>query len=166
MSSLDKNLAEQDGVKKLIKLFINEKYNVEKSAMAVVVYKNKILCTEEEIYGKLTLSLPKGHIEKGESVIEAAIRECYEETNVVLTSDMPHEHLTPYEVMFTNHYFEIIKKVIYPVLFFVEEKGEPKAKEERISKVEYMDMGEFISKSTYKNIVGVVKEVFLKILEK
>ncbi len=166
VSSLDKNLADKDGVKKLIRSFIKEKYVTEHSAMAVVIYKNSILCTEEEIYGSLNISLPKGHIEKGEDVLTAAIRECYEETNVKVSKEDMVEMLEPYEVKFTNHYFEIIKKVIYPVLFVVNEPGNPKPTEEKITKVQYMNVGKFMTICSYQNVVNLVKEVILKLSSK
>ena len=156
-------MADKEGIKKLIKNFIKEKYRIEKSAMAVVVYKERILCTEEEIYAASCLSLPKGHIEKGESVLQAAIRECYEETNVVINESNLVEYLDSYEVVFTNHYFDIVKKIIYPVLFVIDEPGEPKSKEERIKKVEFMNMGVFLLTCSYDNIVEVSKKVILKL---
>lgn len=165
-SSLDKNLADNEGVKKLLKQFVKGKYHVEHSAMAVVIYKQSILCIEEEIYGKINLSLPKGHIEEGEDVVEAAIRECYEETNVLLSKDNVVEMLEPYEVKFTNHHYEIVKKKIYPVLFLINEQGEPKSKENKISKVEFMNVGKFLTCCSYSNVVNLVKYVILKLTDK
>lgn len=165
-NSLDKNLTDKEGVRKLMKNFILEKYSYERSAMAVVVYKNSILCTSEEIYGNISVSLPKGHIEKDETILEAAIRECYEETNVELKEENMVEMLKPYEVTFTNHYFDIVKKVIYPVLFVVNEKGEPKSKEEKISNVEFMNIGKFMTCCSYQNVINLIKEVILKLSTK
>ena len=163
ISALDKNMADKEGIRKLIKNFIKEKYRIERSAMAVVIWKEKILCTEEEIYGVPCLSLPKGHIEKGETVLKAAIRECYEETNVVIKESDLVEYLDSYEVVFTNHYFDIVKKIIYPVLFVVKEQGEPKSKEERIKKVEFMNVGGFLLSCSYDNIIEVAQKVILKL---
>ena len=64
---------------------IIENVQYEQSAMALVLFDDKILCTVEEIYGKNVLSLPKGHVEEGETALETAIRECFEETDVILT---------------------------------------------------------------------------------
>lgn len=59
--------------------------SIEQSAMAVVLCKGKILATVEDIYGRKVLSLPKGHNEQGETLLQTAIRECFEETNIILT---------------------------------------------------------------------------------
>ena len=59
--------------------------SIEQSAMAVVLCKGKILAIVEDIYGRKVLSLPKGHNEQGETLLQTAIRECFEETNIVWT---------------------------------------------------------------------------------
>jgi 8-oxo-dGTP pyrophosphatase MutT (NUDIX family) len=47
---------------------------------AVIELDNRFLMVEEEINGKMTLNQPAGHLESGESLIEAVIRETREET--------------------------------------------------------------------------------------
>ncbi len=74
----------------------------EESAMAIVFYKDKILATKELIYGKEILSCPKGHIEKNETHIETAIRECFEETNVTLDIKDYVKEETPYSINFID----------------------------------------------------------------
>ncbi|MDE5565517.1 MAG: GNAT family N-acetyltransferase, partial [Anaeroplasmataceae bacterium] len=59
----------------------------EESAMAIVIVKNKILATKELVYGKVRLSVPKGHVENNETYIETAMRECFEETGIQLQKD-------------------------------------------------------------------------------
>ena len=59
----------------------------EESVMAIVFCKEKLLATRELIYGKEVLSCPKGHIEIEESHMDTAIRECYEETGVIINKD-------------------------------------------------------------------------------
>lgn len=47
---------------------------------AVIEQNGKFLLVEEEIDGKMQLNQPAGHLEEGESLIEAVIRETREET--------------------------------------------------------------------------------------
>lgn len=47
---------------------------------AVVEQNNRFLLVEEEINGNMTLNQPAGHLEPGESLLEAVIRETQEET--------------------------------------------------------------------------------------
>ena len=53
----------------------------------VVVREGRLLMVEEHAHGKLVLNQPAGHLEPGESLLEAAIRETREETgwNVRIT---------------------------------------------------------------------------------
>lgn len=46
----------------------------------IIEDQGKFLMVEENIYGVKTLNQPAGHLEQGESLINAAIRETYEET--------------------------------------------------------------------------------------
>lgn len=46
----------------------------------VVCVDNKFLLVEENINGRLCLNQPAGHLEENESLIEAAVRETFEET--------------------------------------------------------------------------------------
>ncbi|WP_386688608.1 NUDIX hydrolase [Lonepinella sp. MS14437] len=51
--------------------------------MAVVVHCNgKFLFVEEVEYDKKTLNQPAGHLEKGETILQGASRELYEETGI------------------------------------------------------------------------------------
>lgn len=142
--------------KKLFWISIGD-WKKEESAMAIVFYRNKILSTKELIYGKEVLSCPKGHIEGDETHIETAIRECFEETNVVLTKDDYVKEVSPYIVEFIAHHNEFISKTIYPICFSVQQPGTPLAKEERILAVEYMEIDDFLSQCSYDNVREMVK---------
>lgn len=141
----------------------NKKENVkyEQSAMAVVLFDGKILCTVEDIYGKKVLSLPKGHVEVGETVLEAAIRECFEETDVILTANDAVEQLEPYSYSFTTPQGQQICKTLYPVLFYLSKKQAPLAKETRICEVRFMDMADFLRNCSYDNIRNLVRKILL-----
>lgn len=132
---------------------------IEISAMAVVIYNGKILSINEIIYGKETLSLPKGHKEENESIIETAIRECYEETNIVISKEDLVKELTSYSYEFLTPSNKLIRKTIVPFLFEVQTEGNPIPKEERMISVQWMDKDEFIDKCSHENVKLVVKEI-------
>lgn len=132
---------------------------VELSAMAVVMCNGKILSTNEMIYGKETLSLPKGHKEENESIIETAIRECYEETNIVISKEDLVKELTSYSYEFLTPSNKLIRKTIVSFLFEVQTEGNPIPKEERMISVQWMDKDEFIDKCSHENVKLVVKEI-------
>ncbi len=159
---LDGALMSDIEAENLVHDFLNNNYNFEESSMAIVFYKDKILTTIEEVYERHTLSLPKGHIETGESKLDAAIRECFEETNEIITKDNFVEELKPFEITFTNHLNKLVKKRIYPLIFRVDKMGNLVSKEERIKKVKYLYIGEFLMKYTYENVKLMIMEAMCK----
>ena len=133
--------------------------SIEQSAMAVVLCKGKILATVEDIYGRNVLSLPKGHNEQGETLLQTAIRECFEETNIVLTEENLVKALTPYSYQFSTPSNKLVQKTIAPFLFEVESEGQPIAKEKRMISVGWMEISEFLQKCSYDNVKAIVKEI-------
>ncbi len=134
-----------------------KEYKVEESAMAIVFYKEFILSTIENIYGNLVLSLPKGHIESGETRLNAAIRECYEETNIMLKKENFYKEGIPYSIRFIDHHNHPVLKWIYPICFKIMDPQDPKSKEERIHSVSYMNIKDFLQSCSYENVKEVVK---------
>jgi len=62
---------------------------METSAGLAIVYNRKLLILHQTGHKEVGgYSIPKGKIEAGETVIEAAIRETYEETGISITEDM------------------------------------------------------------------------------
>ena len=59
--------------------------NPEVTVAAVVERDGRFLIVEERIAGRLVLNQPAGHLEDGETLIEAAVREAREETNLEVT---------------------------------------------------------------------------------
>lgn len=137
----------------------------EQSAMAVVLCKGKLLTTVENVYGRDALSLPKGHLEQGETEIDTAIRECYEETDVRLLKSEVVAKLTPFSIRFVDHHGTKVCKTITPILFEIQSERIPVAKEERIVDIRYMPAAEFAEKCSYDNVRAVVEEAkgFVKI---
>lgn len=134
--------------------------SVELSAMAVVKCQDKILTTNELIYGKEVRSLPKGHKEKDERITQTAIRECYEETNVVICEKDLVKKLPPWSYEFISPSKKLIKKTIMPFFFVIKDFGNPLSKEERIISVDWMTIENFISECPYENVIRTVKDVF------
>lgn len=157
-NSLDGNLMELETARNLVRAFVRGEYEMEESCMAVVLSDGKILATRELIYGKETLSLPKGHIEIGETHADTAIRECFEETDVVLSRSAVVKELEPYMVRFTDHHFKLVCKAVYPVVFQVGDCGMPRAKEERMIDARFMEVNEFLVSCTYDNVKQIVKQ--------
>lgn len=130
----------------------------EKSAIAIVFYKNNILITEELIYGVYKISLPKGHIEENETYVDCAIRECFEETNCQLSKSDVRCELDSYVIRFMNHEGIEIEKTIYPVVFKVLYQPILKIKEERIHRVEFIDINQFLEIASYDNVRDIVQK--------
>ena len=138
---------------------IKEQIKLEQSAMAVVLCNGKILCIAEDIYGKTVLSLPKGHVEKGETITEAAIRECFEETDVRLSLKDAVKQLEPYSYGFTTPEGQHICKTLCPVLFRINKEQPTCAKEKRILEAKFMSTDLFLQECSYDNIVNLVKGI-------
>ena len=136
--------------------------SIELSAMAVVVCNGKILATTEDIYGRTVLSLPKGHNEQGETLIQTAIRECFEETNVVLTEENLVRALSPYSYQFTTPLNKLVQKTIAPFLFKVDSEGQPIAKEQRMIAVQWMEISDFLQNCSYENVKEIMVELIVE----
>jgi 8-oxo-dGTP pyrophosphatase MutT (NUDIX family) len=56
------------------------RWNPEVTVAAIVRVDDRFLMVEERVAGRLVLNQPAGHLEDGETLIEAAVRETREET--------------------------------------------------------------------------------------
>ena len=65
----------------------NEPFAPHLTVATIIEKDNKFLFVEEHTDGRIVLNQPAGHLESGESLIDAAIRETYEETGwkIVIT---------------------------------------------------------------------------------
>lgn len=159
---------------------IKESIKNEYSALALVLAK------QNDEYYVLTIkniinnySFPKGHVEYCETNLEAAIRECMEETNIKIKPKQLVKELETYNYKFqaasirmANEEFylknnaTIINKTIYPFLFIIDKMDEGKPQiEENIIKVEWINIKEVINYLTFDNDIKNLNEVmkYLKI---
>ena len=75
--------------------FDNGPFEIEpKHVLVFVQYEGKWLCTVHKTRG---LEIPGGKQEPEESLVEAAVREVYEETSVVITDVQPFAHYVVHE---------------------------------------------------------------------
>lgn len=132
------------------------KLQTEESVMAIVIYHHEILYIKELIYGMPKFSLPKGHIEDGETKIECAIRECYEETGIILEPSSYVKSLDSYTIKFTNNKLEEVEKKVYPLLFKIMKKEVPKIKEPRILETNFISIEEFVNQCSYDNVKNII----------
>lgn len=139
--------------------------SIEHSAMAVVFCDNKILSIKENIYGTDVLSLPKGHQENNETYLQTAIRECYEETGVVIDNMNFKSQLNDYYYEYISPKNIHIKKTIHPYLFELDKCYSPSIKEERIKNIEWLNIDYFLRKCSYDNVKNVVNEALSKVKE-
>ena len=58
----------------------SESFTPHLTVATIIEKDNKFLFVEEYVEGRVVLNQPAGHLEAGESLIDAAIRETYEET--------------------------------------------------------------------------------------
>ncbi len=158
---LKDNVLDVPEIKSAISEFVNPTVATEElSAMAIVLNGEKILATNESIYGKETLSLPKGHKEAGETLVETAIRECFEETNIVISKENLCKELPSFSYEFLTPANKLIRKTVVPYLFVTENKGNPLPKEERMISVVWMNKKDFLEKCTHENVRKVVKSIW------
>lgn len=82
------------------------------SAGTLIIYKNKVLlCHPTTLPWKKSFSMPKGGVDDGESLIEAALRETREEVGIHLDIDQILNPEDPIEVLYINKAGVLFKKV-------------------------------------------------------
>lgn len=116
-----------------------------------------------DAYGKWTF--PKGHVRRGESLQEAAQRECFEEMG--LMGLRAGRKLGRIDIWFVDRYVHkghLIHKFIYYFLF--EARGQARVRVprqntqgERILEVAWVPLGGVLSRSNYKDLEGILKVV-------
>ena len=152
--------------------YVNTKRD-EHSSMAIVFCKDKVLCL---VNHDNRVELPKGHLEPGETSLQAAIRECLEETGVMLLEDDWIKQIKSVEYSFSGKDFRnmtnlqffatfgvctIHKKVDIHV-FSVDDELETSLTEPKYFKeVKWEKVDQFILENPYEDTLRAVTEALL-----
>ena len=122
---------------------------MEISAGLLIIQDNKILLghpTSAPYYGSYTI--PKGKVERGESLLIAALRETVEEVGVIINKNDIINKENPFLIEYKNKKDIIYKKLYY---FIVQPKEEiildkSKFQKEEIDWAEFLDYNDCISR--------------------
>lgn len=121
----------------------------EKSCGAVVFDGDKVLVIQQV---KGHWGFPKGHVEKGETEVETAMREIKEETNLDVEINENYRYVETYSPE------EDVKK---DVVFFVAKKigGEIKVQEEEVKATEWLSPEEATKRVTFESSKKIMNNV-------
>ena len=124
---------------------------------ALIIKDNKLLVAKNDNYDCFyTLG---GGINLNETSTDAVIRECFEETNIVVSKDNLVKELTPFSYEFSTPSDELIRKTIYPFLFEINDFGDPLSKEEIIVWVKRLEKEEYLNLCTHDNVKEIVRNL-------
>ena len=142
---------------------LSEKARLEVSAGTLVYRRGKegaAVAMIRDPYGKWTF--PKGHVRRGETLQEAAIRECFEETG--LRGLSRRRKLGAIDIWFRDrfvHKGRLIHKYIHYYLFEADPNARvhlPRHYEgEKIQEVAWIPLSDVPSKSGYKDMKVIVR---------
>ena len=133
--------------------YLKKKFKVVEAAGGVVEKNGKFLM----IYRRKVWDLPKGKLDKGESIRECAVREVEEETGVKVRIDKKVDAVWH---TYIDRKKYILKKTHWFAMHCVDDKKMAPQKDEGIKKVEWMDMEE-VRKAlhgSYRSIRYVMQE--------
>ena len=108
--------------------------DVRISAGTAIIYKNKILlCHPTKLPWKNSFSIPKGGVDDGETLIEAALRETWEEVGIKIDPSQISNLYDPIEVIYVNKKGITFKKV-YVFVVKIKSLSEIDADKEELQK--------------------------------
>jgi 8-oxo-dGTP pyrophosphatase MutT (NUDIX family) len=120
----------------------------EVSAGGVVVRDGKVLVivpTRRAADGSHVLGLPKGHIEEGETALQAATREVREETGVEAT---PLQDLGEVRYWYVRNRRRVAKSVFFFLFDYV--SGDPADHDEEVLEARWMELAEAHKALSYR----------------
>jgi len=140
---------------------VNEAKSVEQSAGFAIVYEGKVLLGHATGKGWWkSYSIPKGHLEPGETILQAALRETYEEIGVKIPKRLiPSSFKTCPYIKKGNHW-----KDVYYYVIVIDSLGEIGLNDEVIPKgqlqLKEIDWAGFVPlKEALKRIAPVMKPI-------
>lgn len=113
--------------------YIKGKFKVIVAGGGVVKKGGKVLM----IFRKKKWDLPKGKLDRGETIEECAVREVEEETGVKVSID---QEIEPVWHTYTSHKKYVLKKTFWYSMDCIDDSNLAPQKEEGIKKAEWMDM--------------------------
>lgn len=140
--------------------YLKGKFKVIKAAGGVVEKEGKLLM----IYRRKVWDIPKGKLDKGETIEQCAVREVEEETGVKVEID---QEIDAVWHTYTNRKKYILKKTYWYAMRCLDDKNMEPQKGEGIKKVEWMDLEE-VRKAlhdSYRSIRYVMQE-YTKMMKK
>lgn len=118
----------------------------EKSCGAIVFYlkenKEQVLLIKHSNSGHW--SFPKGHVEAGETEVETAVREIFEETGVKAKLDTRFREVVTYSPK-----KDVIKDVIY--FFGTSDSYETVKQESEVAEIMWVDISKVLKSVSYRN---------------
>lgn len=147
-----------------------EKARIEVSAGAIAYRRNRkgiAVAMVVDSYGKWTF--PKGHVRRGETLVDTAIRECAEETGITGLSYKG--KLGKIDIWFRDRFVfkgQLIHKFIHYYLFEASPRARiriPKSEDgkEKIRHVAWVPVQKMIEKSAYDDLDDVVRKAYYSI---
>jgi 8-oxo-dGTP pyrophosphatase MutT (NUDIX family) len=102
--------------------------------------------------GKETWVLPKGHVEKGEGVLEAALREASEESGLEVLAGSPLGEVS-YVYSWRGRANGRITRIFKRVHFYLMEcaGGDPSAHDSEIDEVAWLELEQALARASHKN---------------
>jgi 8-oxo-dGTP pyrophosphatase MutT (NUDIX family) len=129
----------------------------EFSAGGVVVKDGKVLMIRTtNLSGEEVWTFPKGHIEKGETSKEAAIREVAEETGYVCEIK---DYIDEVKYLFKRGEKLVIKTVKW---FTMEITGETGKEAEEVDEIKWASPDEAVAVLSYKTDLDILAKIFKK----
>lgn len=135
--------------------FVNEQLKVKRSAGIAIIWQGQVLLVHATGHNfKTGYGIPKGGIDRGETELEAAIRETYEEVGIKVPKKLIDR--TPYTFVVTSRKYKYNKIVTYFIaeIDSLEQIGlkKPKVPKSQLQ-IEEVNDARFLDRSKASNVI-------------